>query len=66
MLKKVKENKKLEIIQKINTFTAFCVINKNNFEKENELFIGKKNYSVSPLYGDNIYAPSIPPKSISV
>ena len=34
MLKKVKENKKLEIIKKINTFIAFCAINGDIFEKE--------------------------------
>lgn len=32
MLKKVKENKKLEIIQKINTFLEFCFVNDYNDE----------------------------------
>lgn len=34
MLKKVKENKKLEIIKKINTFINFCAINGDFSEKE--------------------------------
>ena len=34
MLKEVKENKKLEIIKKINTFIAFCAINGDFSEKE--------------------------------
>ena len=34
MLKEVKENKKLEIIKKINTFITFCTINGYEFEKE--------------------------------
>ena len=28
------------------------IIKKENFETANELFIDRKNYSVSPLYGD--------------
>lgn len=41
MLKKVKENKKLEIIQKINTFVAFCIVNGKKFENEKIAIINK-------------------------
>lgn len=41
MLKKVKENKKLEIIQKINIFIAFCIVNGKEFDKEKITIINK-------------------------
>lgn len=64
MLKKVKKNKKLEIIQKINTFLAFCNVNSFEIKKikkgeidinfnidSREIYIDKiKNYCFINIY----------------